>query len=292
MLRVLGRRPDSLHEIHTIFQTITLCDLLTFEALDEDRIELTCDAPDIPVDESNLVHRAAVALRDHYTIQKGVRIHLQKRIPVMAGLGGGSSDAAVTLLGLTELWNVAANKRELAHLGAQLGSDVPFFLTGGTALGTGLGTEITPSDEIRAEHLLVVTPAVQVSTAKAYQALNAPVLTKEKETIILPVSPADSQIGDSLYDILRNDFEPAIYISQPEIKRAKNLLLEAGARGALLAGSGSSVFGIFDNREARRCAQETLGSEANWRIYECATLSRADYRAVFGSYLKARAMLS
>ena len=292
VLRVLGRRPDNLHEIHTIFQTITLCDQLTFEDLDEDRIELACDASDIPVDESNLVHGAATALRRYYNLRRGARIYLEKRIPAMAGLGGGSSDAAVTLLGLTELWNVAASKRELAQLGAHLGADVPFFLTGGTALGTGLGTEITPFDDIGAEHLLVVTPGVQVSTAKAYQALKAPALTKENETIILPVSRANAHPEDSLRDILYNDFEPVVFDLQPEIRRAKNLLLEAGARGALLAGSGSSVFGIFDSREARRRAQDMLGSETNWRIYECATLARIDYRKAFDSSIKILAMLS
>lgn len=283
MLRVLGRRADNLHEIHTILQTITLCDRLTFEALAEDRIALTCDAPDIPVDASNLVHQAAAALGQRYGVRAGARIHLEKRIPAQAGLGGGSSDAAVTLLGLNGLWDVRANKHELVQLGAELGADVPFFLTGGTALGTGLGTEITPLAEIRVEHLLVINPSAQVSTAKAYQALNAPILTKEKEPFILPVSPANAHTRDSLCDILRNDFEPVIFDSQPEVKRVKDRLLKAGARGALLAGSGSSVFGIFDSGEARRRAREQLTSEANWRIYDCTTLARADYQKAFGS---------
>lgn len=292
VLRVLGRRSDGFHEIRTVFQTITLCDHLTFEETNEDRLELSCDEPDIPVDESNLVHRAAALLRRRYGVRRGARIHLQKRIPAMAGLGGGSSNAAVTLLGLVELWNIRASKRELVRLGAELGADVPFFLTGGTALGKGLGTEVTPLGDIGAKHLLVVMPSVQVSTAEAYRALNSPALTKENETFILPVSRANAQLEDSLEDILHNDFESVIFDSQPEIERAKALLLGAGARGALMAGSGSSVFGIFDSREARHCAYDALKSEVNWRIYECATLARVRYQEAFAAWAKILAVLS
>ncbi|HEX8853657.1 MAG TPA: 4-(cytidine 5'-diphospho)-2-C-methyl-D-erythritol kinase, partial [Pyrinomonadaceae bacterium] len=204
-LRVLGRREDGYHEIRTLFQTITLHDTLEFEPLDAPQLEFTCDAHDIPTDESNLVLRAALALREHFGVTHGARIRLDKRIPAQGGLGGGSSDAAVALVGLAHLWRLQTNGAELASIGARLGADVPFFLRGGTALGTGLGTEIAPLDDVAQRALVVVAPGVGVSTAKAYKALNAPALTKQDSAVILHVSRAEAQISSSLCEVLRND---------------------------------------------------------------------------------------
>lgn len=282
VLRVLGRRPDDYHELRTIFQTITLHDRLTFARRRDDRLHLTCDAPEIPVDEKNLIHRAATLLRLRHGIKSGASIHLEKRIPAEGGLGGGSSDAAVALLGLARLWEIETNGRELALIGASLGADVPFFLTGGTALGVGLGTEVTPLGEVTAEHLLVVTPEAKVSTAEAYKALNQPALTKADGDIILSISCADAQTPGSLHDALYNDFERVIFRLEPEIERAKNALISAGARGALLAGSGSSVFGIFDKEEVRERAEGSLKDETRWRVFSCATISRDQYREALG----------
>lgn len=282
-LRVLGRRADGFHELHTIFQTITLHDNLRFAGRDDDCLHLTSDSPDIPVDESNLILRAGVALRDQYGIQKGASIHLEKVIPVQGGLGGGSSNAAVALLGLAHLWKIEASREELIQIGARLGADVPFFLTGGTAEGTGLGTEVSPVNEVTAEHLLIVKPEAKVSTAEAYKALNSPALTKVESDIILSISCADEQFTDSYPTALHNDFEPVVFHLKPEIERAKNALLHVGARSALLAGSGSSVFGVFDKREAQLRATEMLEEESEWRIFPCATLSRAAYLAALGA---------
>ena len=282
-LRVLGRRADGYHEIETVFQTVTLHDRLTFSALDGDHLELTCSAPDIPTDERNLVRRAAHALRERYGIKRGARIELEKRIPAEGGLGGGSSDAAVTLVALAHLWEVETGAGELARLGAHLGADVPFFLTGGRALGTGLGADIAPLADANKAHLVIATPGVRVSTAEAYRALSAPALTKAEVAAILHVSRADAQISDSLCDVLRNDFEPVIYTQHPEIERARNALLEHGAHAALLAGSGSSVFGIFDDGTAtERVAQALEQTEPAWRVFAATTLSRDDYREFFG----------
>jgi 4-diphosphocytidyl-2-C-methyl-D-erythritol kinase len=282
VLRVLGRRHDGFHELHTIFQTITLHDKLSFSARSDNRLKLTCDSPDIPVDESNLIHRAAIALRTQYGIQKGASIHLEKVIPVEGGLGGGSSNAAIALLGLSYLWSIKTNKRELMLTGASLGADVPFFLTGGTALGTGLGADVRPIDEVWARHLLIVKPESKVSTADAYKALNAPALTKADSDTILSISCADAQFTDFHPDALHNDFEPVVFHLKPEIERAKITLLRAGARLALLAGSGSSVFGVFENEEAQVRAVDALREERGWRVFRCATVSRAEYRAALG----------
>lgn len=282
-LRVLGQRADGYHELQTIFQTVTLCDRLTFADSIDDSITLKCDAPGLPLDESNLVVRAARALQGRYEIKRGATITLEKNIPAAGGLGGGSSDAAMTLLGLAQLWRVETTQPELAELGAKIGADVPFFFTGGTALGTGLGTEISALADAPASLLLIVKPDVEVSTAEAYKALNAPALTKAEGDIILSSSRPHTQISDSLHHNLRNDFEPVIYGLHPEILRARDALRRGGARAALLAGSGASVYGVFDNAEARERAASALTDEAAWRLFTCETLSRADYLRELGA---------
>jgi 4-diphosphocytidyl-2-C-methyl-D-erythritol kinase len=282
-LHVLGRRADGFHELHTIFQTITLHDQLRFAARDDNQLHLTSDSPSIPVDESNLILRAALALRRQHGIEQGASIHLEKVIPVEGGLGGGSSNAAISLLGLAHLWEIKTNKQELVEIGASLGADVPFFLTGGTARGTGLGTVVAPLNEVVAEHLLIVKPEAKVSTSEAYKALNSPALTKVNADIILSISRADEQFTDSYPKALHNDFEPVIFYLKPEIERARNALLQVGARRALLAGSGSSVFGIFDNRKAQGRAVEQLRKESGWGVFPCATLSRAEYTRALGA---------
>lgn len=283
-LHVLGRRADGFHELQTIFQTVTLRDELKFAARDDDVLHLTSNSPDIPVDESNLVLRAAQSLRNHLGIERGATIHLEKVIPVEGGLGGGSSNAAIALLGLAHLWKIEINKQELTEIGASLGADVPFFLTGGTALGKGLGIEVSPLREAVAEHLLIVKPKAKVATSEAYKALNSPALTKAGSDIILSISRADEQFTDSHPKALHNDFEPVVFRLKPEIGRVKDALLRAGAQSALLSGSGSSVFGVFDNRKAQGRAIEMLERESDsWRIFPCATLSRAAYLAALGA---------
>jgi 4-diphosphocytidyl-2-C-methyl-D-erythritol kinase len=285
-LRVLGRRADGYHELRTVFQTITLQDRLTFSALEEPRIELECDAPDVPSDDSNLVVRAAELLRESFGVRLGARIKLEKLIPAGGGLGGGSSNAAVALIGLARLWEIEATRDELCALGATLGADVPFFFTGGTALGTGRGTVVTPLTDAPRASLVVVAPRVKVSTAEAYKALNAPALTKEIEPVNLLVSRAKSDFSGSLPSVLANDFEPVIFRRHPEIERARDALLQAGAGGALLSGSGSSVFGVFENAEQVVHARATLHVEEGWQVFACATLPRVDYRAAFGACAK------
>lgn len=276
-LRVLGKRADGFHEICTVFQTVSLADRLTFESAGE--LVLSCNLPDVPTDERNLVLRAANALRQRFSIAKGARIHLEKRIPSPGGLGGGSSNAAVALVALAHLWQIKTDKRELSEIGAKLGADVPFFLTGGTALGTGLGTEIEPLPDVPKTPLLIVTPDENVPTGEAYQALNAPPLTNEKSKTILKICRFEAKNADFLHTGLLNDFEKTIFRLRPEIARVKNELLQTGASGALLSGSGASVFAIFDNIESRQQAAGLLGrKEPTWRVCSCETVSRAEYR--------------
>lgn len=281
-LSILGQRADGYHELLTIFQTVTLHDRLSFAPSEDDEIHLSCDNPDIPVNETNLINRAALALRERHGIKNGVRIHLEKLIPAGGGLGGGSSNAAVAFLGLMHLWKIETKRDELVEIGARLGADVPFFFTGGAALGTGLGTTIEPLPDVSEKHILILTPGVSISTATAYKSLNAPALTKDGSDIMLAISRARGDFPDSLQRVMRNDFERVIFRSEPEIARAKQALLDSGASGALLAGSGSSVFGIFDKQETLAQAARDLKREQDWRVFSCLTLSRDDYFEALG----------
>lgn len=281
-LHVLGRRTDGYHEIRTVFQTITLSDRLTLRALDDPRLELECDAPDVPTDDSNLVVRAAKLLRERFNVARGASIKLEKSIPAGGGLGGGSSNAAVVLAGLARLWEIETTRAELSELGATLGADVPFFFTGGTALGTGRGAEIAPLADAPTMKLVVVAPRVKISTAEAYKSLNAPALTKEIAPANLLVSRTGADFSDSLPASLANDFEPTVYRLHPEVGRARDALVAAGAKGALLSGSGSSVFGVFESSDEVERARARLEVGAGWRVFACATLARGDYGAAFG----------
>ena len=279
-LRVLGKRPDGYHEISTTLQTISLHDDLLFERNVGSDISLSCDGPDIPLGADNLIQRAAHALKERYSIDVGARIRLHKRIPTKAGLGGGSSNAAVTLLALNRLWQIGAGTEDLDVLAATLGADVPFFLHGGSAMASGIGTEITQIPDADITYLIVLHPRASVPTAEAYKALKSPALTSNNPIPILPGSPRGtdfSNLQPSSGRPLQNDFESAIFDMEPEIKRAKSALIMAGAQSALLAGSGSSVFGIFSDRDTQQRALNEIQLEPGWRVFDCVTVSRLEY---------------
>ena len=297
-LRILGKRPDGYHEVQTLLQTISLHDDIHFQLSDDEAITLSCDTPEIPTDNENLIVCAAHALKDRYGIDQGVRIRLEKKIPTKAGLGGASSNAAVSLLALAHLWNVK-EVNPVLEIAASLGADVSFFLLGGCALATGTGATVSSLPENAnsdLQHLIVITPNVSVSTAEAYAALRSPALTTKNTNPILsssrdPVNSLDSQPwplreGRRVRSQSRfeNDFESVIFDIEPEIKRTKDALLQAGALGALLAGSGSSVFGIFSSREIQQRAVNEIKLEAGWRIFPCVTVSQNEYVRAVGSW--------
>lgn len=293
-LRVLGKRSDGYHEISTVLETISLHDDLHFALAEAGGITLSCDDPDIPTDEQNLIVRAANRLRASFPTRLGAQIKLEKRIPAQAGLGGASSNAAVALVALAQLWSIPASEAVLLELAAGLGADVPFFLVGGRALATGIGTTVEPlisSEPGTTRHLIVITPKATVSTPQAYAALHSPSLTTTNTAPILSSSHRTGNQGDSLpwtlpviaATDLKNDFEPVIFDIEPEIRRTKESLLQAGALGALLAGSGSSVFGIFASREDQQRAVNEIAVEPGWRVFPCVTLSRNQYRRSLGS---------
>ena len=276
-LRILGKRPDGYHELVTVLQTVTLHDDLTIQRGADDRFLLTCDDPEIPTDRTNLIHRAAMLVQERLQRPLGASIHLTKRIPTKAGLGGASSNAAIALLGLCQLWRAELDGTAIMELGSRLGADVPFFFSGGCAIGAGIGTTITSKPDSPKQPLIIVTPNASVSTAMAYNALKAGSLTTSDSISILSSSFEGPVSGNFALWPLHNDFEGVIFEIEPEIERAKVALLEAGARGALLAGSGSSVFGTFDSEPARERALKNLKCEAGWRVFPCDTLSRDEY---------------
>jgi len=287
-LQILGRRPDGFHELRTILQTISLHDELSF-TLGEGEIVVSCDNPEVPTAEGNLIVRAANALKSLHRLKSGARIHLKKNIPIKAGLGGASANAAVTLIGLTRLWQIQTDLPDLIEIAATLGSDVPFFMVGGCALGTGTGASLAPLKDLRQQWILIVKPHTSVSTADAYKALRATALTTNEPIPILSISCLQADFADfdqwtPLHEKLRNDFEAVIFDIAPETERAKNALLQAGARGALLAGSGSSVFGIFENQEAQQRALREIQAEAGWRIIPSVTLTREQYARAVGLF--------
>jgi 4-diphosphocytidyl-2-C-methyl-D-erythritol kinase len=276
-LRILGKRTDGYHEVDTLLQTISLHDDITFNARDDQEIVLHCDTPDIPTDRTNLILRAALKLRDGSSKPAGADIHLTKRIPAQAGLGGASSNAAITVLALVQMWDLHLSTGQLLEILTALGADVPFFVFGGCAHALGTGTHISPLPDVEKSYLIIVTPNAKVSTREAYAALNAPSLTSLGSASILSSSFAKPGFADRDQWALHNDFEGVIFEIEPEIRRAKLALLDAGAQGGLLAGSGSSVFGIFANEGARERALADLKRENGWQVFSCETISREEY---------------
>ena len=276
-LKILGRRLDGYHEIDTVLQTISLHDDLLFHVRTDGLVTLKCDDPEIPTDNSNLILRAAFALKELGNDSPGIEITLTKRIPPKGGLGGGSSNAAVTLLALKELWKIDLGENKLLRIAGSLGSDVPFFLMGGLAHGVGTGKDLFPLPDVDRKWLIVITPNASVSTRLAYEAINAPSLTSSGSTSILSSSFAAPLSRDSDQWAMQNDFESVIFEIEPEIERAKKALLETGANGGLLTGSGSSVFGIFPSEDSRERAMANLKCEDGWRIFACNTISREEY---------------
>jgi 4-diphosphocytidyl-2-C-methyl-D-erythritol kinase len=266
-LVVLGKRPDGFHELDTVFQAVGLADRLTFE--DGEGLTLEVDDPSIPSGPENLVVRAARALAEEAHVKPRARIVLEKRIPAGGGLGGGSSDAAVTLLGLSALWALDLPFERLAGLGAELGSDVPFFLFGGTARGLGRGERIEPLPDPAPAGVVLVMPPFPVATPDVFRGLGAPGWSG---------GTRGAAAGRGIED--RNDLEPAAEALFPALREVREALGAVGASQARLSGSGSTVFGLFpDLAAASEAARRLEGLPAGSAVRVVPTLTRAECRA-------------
>ncbi len=278
-LRVLGKRPDGYHELRTIFQTITLADTIdiSFAPGRKTTVELA-DSLAIP---DNLVTRAAHLALAKMRVNGRVAMRLTKAIPMGAGLGGGSSDAAAVLLALPVLTGRKLDLATLSELAQQLGSDVGFFLLGGAAVGIGRGAELFPLPDGPVQKALLVTPNVHVSTVQAYRDLSPRLTTESQQNKIFSFQ---SQVwGRGVESPSCNDFEEAVFSQHPELAAIKKRLLRAGATAALMTGSGSALFGLFPDRNRISVALQSLGAH---RAFPVSFVTRSRYRQMWWRQLE------
>jgi 4-diphosphocytidyl-2-C-methyl-D-erythritol kinase len=275
-LRVLGTRPDGFHELRTVFQALALHDTIECKPR-VGPFAIECETAGVPLDRSNLVWRAAEflwrSLRREGPV-KDVLVRLHKRIPLQGGLGGGSADAAATLLALAHAWRVPVRPNQLVDVAATLGADVPFFLSGGTALGLGRGDEIYPLADLPRHWVVLLIPGFGVASVDAYGWYDA-----ERDTARGPVvrepqyvpGPWPSRAAQMI-----NDLEAPIARHHPEIEQMKTALRRAGALAAAMSGSGSTVFGLFQKKTDAVQAVERL-SGSGWRVILTESLGRGEY---------------
>lgn len=252
-LGILGIRDDGYHEVEMLMQAVDLHDSLVFEEIPAG-IVVESDCPDLPPGPENLVFRAAVLLREYTGCRRGVKINLSKNIPVAAGLAGGSTDAAAALRALNSLWDLHLPGEELFNLGGRLGADVPFCLLGGTALARGKGELLTPVEGVKDLGVVLVKPPFGVSTARVYSLYDhlPPGPQPDTQAMLTALWKGDFNLICSL---LQNSLERVAIKMYPVLEEIKKSLLEAGAAGALMSGSGPTVFGLFPGpREARAAA--------------------------------------
>ena len=263
-LQVLRRRPDGYHEIQTVMQTVSLCDEISFQTRDDGRILLHCSEPELSAGDDNLVVRAAKALKESCGVEVGVEAHLTKRIPIGAGLGGGSSDCAAALLALRRLWRLEMDDVELGKVAAQLGSDVPFFLRWGTALCRGRGEKVAPVRCACTLYYTLVMPGFGVATSSVYAAVRKP-LTKDTAGIKKVLAALKDGDVDKVGRSLRNDLQPpalALYESLGGLLRELAPLYKAaGGCGVLLCGSGSSYFLLHRTEREAEDASKSISRE-------------------------------
>lgn len=273
-LRVLGPRPDGFHELRTVFQAISLHDIVTCVPR-PGPFAIECDTAGVPLDRSNLIWKAAErlwrALRRPGPVRDMV-VKLEKRIPLQAGLGGGSADAAAALMGLARAWQVPVRPVQLTDVAAVLGADVPFFLAGGTALGLGRGDEIYPLADLPRHWVVLLVPGFGVSTADAFGWYdNERDLSRAPREPQHVPGPWPSRAAQMI-----NDLEAPIARHHPEIDQMKAALRRAGALAAAMSGSGSTVFGLFQKRRDALSAVDRL-SGSGWRVLLTESLGRVEY---------------
>ncbi|OIJ14469.1 4-(cytidine 5'-diphospho)-2-C-methyl-D-erythritol kinase [Anaerobacillus arseniciselenatis] len=241
-LDVLHKREDGFHEVEMIMTTVDLADRIELTRLEENRIKVDVSEGFVPNDHRNLAYQAAKLLKDRYNVSEGVLIHIRKNIPVSAGLAGGSSDAAATLRGLNELWNLQLSIDELASLGAQIGSDVSFCVYGGTALATGRGEKIKHISAPPPCWVILAKPPIGVSTAEVYRNLKLEHL--KHPNINQMISAIDNADYPLICSELGNVLETVTFKLYPQVQRIKEQMIRFGADGVLMSGSGPTVFGL------------------------------------------------
>lgn len=261
-LHILGKRRDGYHELAMAMQRVDLCDRIEIDLMEGSGISVSCGGLELAAGEENIAAKAARIMLVEARQELAVKISIDKQIPVAAGLGGGSSDAATVLLALNDLLGVKVEKSRLLELGLQLGADVPFFIFGAPAWATGVGERLEPLPFLPPLYYLLVHPGFAVSTAWVYQSLR---LTISDEVANLPRFSAgtSAEVVSQLY----NDLERVTVEAYPQINQVKQQLLEKGALGSLMSGSGATVFGVFETFEAACNAGEGLAGQFGWKTF-------------------------
>lgn len=268
-LEVLGKREDGYHEIRTLFQTVDLYDVLEFRPISGPRILLQGDDASIPWNEENLIYKAAIFLKKRFGILKGIAIHVIKNIPAGKGLGGGSSNAAITLYALNKLWELHLDEKQLMEIGRELGADIPYFLKGGFCLGTERGDAITPLPDLPPLFCLLVLPEISILTASVYQQLQFSLTSKNKDSKIIRFLESRD------FSLLENSLEETVFNLYPQIKAIKSSLLNLEPELSLISGTGAAVFGLFLEKEKAERGYKALKKKNSVHLVE--TLSREKY---------------
>ncbi len=255
---ILGKLDDGYHKIETLLHEISISDEVILEEIKEDKIIVECSIMELS-GEKNIAYKTAKLLKDKLGIKKGVRIKIKKNIPVGAGLGGGSSNAANILKGLNELWNLNLTNLMLMSFAQELGTDVPFFIVGGTAFGYNHGEMLERVNLNEKFKLILIKPEISVETKSAYSLADAHAIKLEKSNSTQKALKAIAE-KKPIINLLHNDFEEVIFSKYPDIKEIKNTLLDNGASASLMTGSGSCVYGIFPDDKIRMKAYEKLKS--------------------------------
>ena len=258
-LDVVRRREDGYHEVRMIMQTIHLYDRLDIKRTKEPGIQIQTNLSFLPVNENNLIYKAAKLLMDEFGIRDGVEIKMKKFIPVAAGMAGGSSDAAAVLFGVNKMFGLGLSKQELMERGVRLGADVPYCIMRGTALSEGIGEILTPLPPMPQCRVLIAKPSVSVSTKHVYENLNLPSLGAEAHPDIDAMRAAiEKKDLSGVVSQLGNVLETVTIPENPVIQTLKDKMMEMGADGSLMSGSGPTVFGLFTNQTAAQAAYEEL----------------------------------
>lgn len=252
-LDVLYRRPDGYHEVEMIMQSIALKDHLTLELLPGRAIEVSCSTPELLCDESNLAYKAAKLMIEEFSLDAGVKITLNKNIPLAAGLAGGSADAAAVMIGMNELFGLKKSEEDLMMLGKTIGADIPFCIHGGTAVARGIGEKLTPLKPVPKIALLLVKPHYSVSTKQVYSRLNVKDIKSRPDTAAMIRTILNEDVA-AMAKGLCNVLEEVTFGLYPELSFIKEELRKNGALGSLMSGSGPTVYGIFETRSAAQRA--------------------------------------
>ena len=265
-LDVIRKREDGYHDLGTLFQTIDVGDMVSANLRDDDKITLEYNVPQEYPKESDLVFKAATLMQEAYRVPKGVDLYLEKVMPLGAGLGGGSADAAATLRLLNRLWKLDLPMEALEELGASLGADVPFLVRGGSAFAEGIGEKLTPIEPLQlkdGQHLLVATPLDAVPTKDAYAGVpkSGPDRWEAYKSGFRAAAgsvPANGSPIDFALENVFNSFEISVFPKHPLVEQLKQQIIRLGASSVLMSGSGASVFGVFGTRSQAELAQESL----------------------------------